>query len=331
MQSAADPAYDFRLIKVGITQGDVAARIGHLQTGNPYELRCLSSFDTPCASQVERFIHRTHASEMHHREWLRRRHEDVDRLIEEAKSAATRFEEQKKKEDAITCRTSNGLTRRADGDEIKLHRQVRALKDELVPAQLRLTAAENQLKALTEATNGIEGVVRVTHVAATIRFSPERAQFLYSSLVDRCSFDDVSGRFRWRNVPRQSRFPSENQAATEAEAIAHRRAQAVLSAHTRLEGWLHRTHEIERLHDDVLQLTQVTSRLEADLADLRTEFTIRMGEFDAIEPICSFKRVACRTVDWAKFYETYPDEAAQCAESVPARLSKFVYQTRSYV
>src|SRR5215831_3736338 len=140
MQSAADPAYDFRLIKVGITQGDVAARIGHLQTGNPYELRCLSSFDTPCASQVERFIHRTHAPEMYHREWLRPRHGDVDRLIEEAKSAATRFEEQKKKEDAITCRTSNGLTRRADAEEIKLHRQVRALKYELVPAQLRLTA-----------------------------------------------------------------------------------------------------------------------------------------------------------------------------------------------
>jgi hypothetical protein len=268
---------------------------------------------------------------MHQREWLRCGRHDLDRLVEEAKAAALRFEERKNKEDAITSRASNGQTRRADPEEIRLHRQIRALKSELVPALLRLTTAEHQLKAMTGATNGIEGVVRVKHVPATIRFSRERAQLLFAPLVDRCSFEDVSGGFKWRHVPRQSRFPAENQTAKEAQATANGCAHAVLSAHTRLEGWLYRTPEFERLHDDFLQLTQVTSQLEADVADLKTEFTIRMGEFDAIEPICSFKRVACRTTDWGRFCEAYPDEAAQCAEPVPARLPKLVYRTRSYV
>jgi hypothetical protein len=331
MQNAADPAYDFELVKIGITEGDVAARVGHLQTGNPHELRCLKAFETSCASQVEHFIHRTHASQMHNREWLRCRRDDVNRLIQEAQTVADRFEERKAREDAIVSHVSSGMTRRPDRDEVRLHREVRELKYELVPARLRLVAAENQLKAATAATNGIEGVVRVKYVAATIRFSPDRAQSLYPMLADRCSVEELTGGFRWRGVPRRSRFVAEHLAAKQAKALAERGAQDVLCANTRLDGWVDRTIEIERLHDEFLQTTQVVSRLEADLADLKTELTIRMSEFDAIESICSFRRVTQRRIDSERFCDAFPNEAVHCAEPVPARLRKMVYRTRSYV
>lgn len=76
---------------------------------------------------------------------------------------------------------------------------------------------------------------------------------------------------------------------------------------------------------------QIVNRLAADLADLRSELTIRMNDYDAVDPVCSFKRVRRLTIDGAAFCGTYPDEAAQCAEPVAAQLRKSVYPTRSYL
>lgn len=204
MHNPADFAYDFGLIKVGVTDSDVAARIAQLQTGNPYELRCLGSFETPCALEVEHFVHRTHAAEMHNLEWLRWPRDEIRALVEKAQTAARRFEERKSKEESVKSRASNGQTRRAEPNEIKLHREARTLMRELVPAKLRLEIATNQLKAATGATHGIEGVVRVKHVPATIRFSAQRAQAAFPTLAADCSVEDVHGRFIWRKVTRRS-------------------------------------------------------------------------------------------------------------------------------
>ncbi|MDO8681327.1 MAG: GIY-YIG nuclease family protein [Acidobacteriota bacterium] len=180
------------MVKVGVTDSDVAARIAQLQTGNPYELRCLASFETPCALEVEHFVHRTHAA---------------------------------------------------------------------------VEIAANQLKAATGATHGIEGVVRVKHVPATIRFSAQRAQAAFPTLASRCSIEDVHGRFIWRKVARRSRFVAENQRAKETAAIAEEVANAVLASSAQLQGWALRTQEAERVHDDFLRAMQIVNRLAADLAD----------------------------------------------------------------
>ena len=90
MHDPASPDRDFGQVKVGITTGDVARRIAQLQTGNPWELRCVDYFETPCAREVEHFVHRTHAEAMQHLEWLRCSRNDVRALVDEAKQAARR-------------------------------------------------------------------------------------------------------------------------------------------------------------------------------------------------------------------------------------------------
>jgi hypothetical protein len=94
---------------------------------------------------------------------------------------------------------------------------------------------------------------------------------------------------------------------------------------------LARTDEIERLHERFLRETQVVSRLENDLADLRCDLTVRLGSEFAIHRICSFKRVARARVDVDAFCTAYPREAEQCMQPVAAQLRKFVYPTRSYL
>ena len=89
---------DLGMVKVGITRGDVERRLLSLQTGNPYDLICFDSFETPWAKEVEHLIHRTHAKEMHKNEWLVWPRSNLASLVAEAKDAARRIDERKSKE-----------------------------------------------------------------------------------------------------------------------------------------------------------------------------------------------------------------------------------------
>jgi hypothetical protein len=326
----ADSSRDFGFVKVGVTDGDVLARLGQLQTGNPFVLRQLHSIQTPCAFEVEHFLHRMHAHDMKYREWVRCSSDGLSSLIEEAAQIAHRFEGRKAKERALTLRPSNGRERRPDQVEIRLQREVRALYKELVPAKLRRKAAKYRLMEATQQTFGVEGIIRVAYVPATIRFSASVAAAKFPQQFAQCRTDMIGGIFRWRNVKQPSHFVTENIAAKNAIASAKASADTVLTTHTHLDGWTQRTAELECLHDCYLEETQKVIRLQADVAEIQTDLTIRLGEYDAIAPICSYKRGPQMRFDLGMFCRTYPTESAQCALPVRARLRKHVFRTRSY-
>ena len=71
MKTPREPDGAFGLVKIGITSGDVADRVATLQTGNPYDLRCIDSIETAWPGEVEHFMHRAHAPDMQQNEWLR--------------------------------------------------------------------------------------------------------------------------------------------------------------------------------------------------------------------------------------------------------------------
>jgi hypothetical protein len=121
-------------------------------------------------------------------------------VVEEARAAARRIEGAKAREAGIVARPSNGQERRPTLDEKDLHRAAVALMSELVPAELRLKTAEESLHAVTAATLGIPGVVRVTRSEPTSRFDPRRAEEILPHLVARFRTERTTGSFRWRKV-----------------------------------------------------------------------------------------------------------------------------------
>lgn len=322
---------DFGLVKIGITSGDVLHRVTQLQTGNPFDLVCFDSFDTPWPRQVEHFLHRTHASEMQQPEWLRCSREDLSGLVRRAREVARQIEERKSKELPFLTQQSNGQTRRATPAEFQVHAQCRKVFKELVPAKLRLIAAEHQLKAATGRSCGVPGIVRVKYVPATIRFSAPRAAARYPELAARCTVERVGGIFRWRKVPRPSQFAAECQEAREQKRAADAASKGVLLAGDRPSGWTERTVTLETSHDEFLRATRTVYRLESDLADLRTELILQLGEYEALDPVCSFKRDVVGRIDRAAFCKNYPSEAEQCAEYVAPKLRKSICTSRSYL
>ncbi|HXT70952.1 MAG TPA: GIY-YIG nuclease family protein [Vicinamibacterales bacterium] len=330
MKLGSAPDHDFGLVKVGITAGDPLRRVAKLQTGNPYGLACFDSFSTPWPRQVEHFLHRSHAEEMQQGEWLKCGRDQLPALVLRAKAIARQIDERKSKEQPYLSQESNGQTRRATSDEFDIHVQSRRVLKELLPAKLRLKAADYRLKAATGATFGIRGIVTVKYLPAGIRFSARLAGERFPNLVADCTVSETTGVFRWRNVPLLRQFP-ECQVAQAEERAAALAVERVLQANSQPSGWTERTTEFEESHDLYLRMVRTVHRLTADLEDLRTELILRLGEYEALDPICSFKRVRVPRIDRPRFIKEHPAEAEQCATYVPPRLRKNIYPSRSYV
>jgi hypothetical protein len=331
MNDPREVGSDFDLVKVGITWGDVAERIASLQTGNPYDLHCSDWVETSWPHEVEHFLHRAHASEMHKNEWLKCARQGLRGLVDEARDAAKRVAERKTKEEGVHSQVSNGRPRRATCQEIRLHDDVRKLMEELIPAELRLCTTGNQLKAATGTTLGIRGIVRSSYLEATTRFSLALAQSKFPPLASECSVPTIKSHFRWRKVPQKNHFIEESQVALAAQRAARQSASDVLSANTILTGWADRTPDAERWHDDFLKATTRVQRRRADIADLHTELIVHIGEFEVIDGICSFKRTLEPVLDAAEFRKNFPEEAEQCAVLLRPGLRKRVYSSRSYL
>jgi hypothetical protein len=331
MRKSAQTGHDFGLVKIGITWGDVARRVAKLQTGNPFDLVCFDSVETAWPGQVEHRMHRTHADAMQQPEWIRCTHEDLAALVHEAKNAARQIEEQKALEHTFLMQASNGRTRRATSEERDIHYGCRKVFKHLVPARLRRDAAECRLKAATGLSFGIPGIVSVKYVNATHRFNRATASLRFPKLAAECSVERMSRDFRWRNVWRPSHFPEERLTAYEQLAASEAATIDALSQNNGPVGWTARTPELERWHLEFLESTKAVHRLSADLAELQTKLVVRLGEDEALESVCSFRRQPSPLIDRRLFFERYPHEASECSDPVEPTLRKFVYTSRSYL
>ena len=300
--------------------GDVLQRIASLQTGNPFRLRCFTSIETPWPREVEYFVHRTHAANMQANEWLRCMTDGLQNIVEHAREAARQIEDRKSKERFYVSRISNGETRSATPEERELHVKAGKLMAELVPARLRLKTAENWLKAATGGTLGIEGIVRALFVPATLRFDANFAESQFPNLASQCRVARIRGAFRWRGMPKPS--ASEAQLATQAARAAKASDRDVVQRNVVLRGWTDRSPDSERWHDDFLQATRAAHQLEAELAYLKTELTIRLGDYDAIDQVCSFKRQLESRIDRSEFCKRFPEKATQVREASPSAPSE---------
>ena len=72
-------------------------------------------------------------------------------------------------------------------------------------------------------------------------------------------------------------------------------------------------------------------RLSADLAELRTRLIVQLGQDEALESVCSFRREPCTRLDRRIFCQRFPSEAQECSDPVEPTLRKFVYTSRSYL
>ena len=58
------------------------------------------------------------------------------------------------------------------------------------------------------------------------------------------------------------------------------------------------------------------------LAELQTKLVVQLGEYEALESVCSFQRLLCSRIDRRVFSHRYPDEASECSDLHRANAAK---------
>ena len=330
MDGPTEPEHGRAPVKVGITSGDVVDRIATLQTGNPFTLVCFDSFETRWPRDVERHMHLTHTLDMHQNEWMWWSRDGLDRLVVEAKDAAQQIADRRSKEEYFSAQESNGYTRAASREELQLRADADGRLGKLVEAQLNVEIAENRLKAATGTTRGIPGVVRVDHVLATNRFSKKLAASEFSDRYIQCCHETICGDFEWHDPPQPSFFDKEHKLKLATKKAARAAALSALRTATSLEGLTDRTPEIECWHNEFLKETDTVHSLRAELADLKTVLTLLLGEDEAIDQVCRYRRRSEPRFNSVEFREGFA-EGERCAVPVAGHLKKHVYTFRSYM
>jgi hypothetical protein len=254
----------------------------------------------------------------------------VSALIGTATEAAQRIGEIRNRERGLAQRPTNDRERRASQEEILSHRRARQLLAELVPEELRRSAARACLHAATSSSFGVPGIVRVEESEPMARFNPLLAESQFPELASQCRVQVARGVFRWRNVPRNRDFPVEAAAWKQAVASALASRLELAASKRGLDGWTARTPELERLHDEFLRATQRVFFLRGEVQEIQSDLTVRLGEDAALHRICSYPRRLISELDSAAFCRAFPDAAKACEETIDRRIRKSVYPTRSY-
>lgn len=251
----ANPDRDFGLVKVGITRGAVERRIENLQTGNPYRIQCADSFQSPVASAVECWVHRTHR--VAHLEWLQLRRPEIQGLVNEAKLESERLARIAESTARWSQVESNGTARKPSADEVRLHAAAQGVIEDWLSTKLQRELTMMTIAVRAGSVGHIPGIVQVWPSAAYKRFQANIAIERFPELTANHTVEKVKGSFRWQNVATLGR-PQWKQVRADLEALKRARQEIDADMLRNRDRFLEegpRTDELEDLHEGFIALT----------------------------------------------------------------------------
>ena len=80
--------FDGELYKIGVTRGSIDKRIKKLQTGNPYNIILIDSYQTNFPFQIEKMLHARFVNEKVNNEWFNLSLEDVNNFQKECEKCS---------------------------------------------------------------------------------------------------------------------------------------------------------------------------------------------------------------------------------------------------
>jgi hypothetical protein len=314
-------------VKVGITDGPVAARIRDLQTGCPFRIVEHWHLDSEAAELVERHLHRTHADRRVLGEWLRCTREELDVLVTNAAlyNAVVGNKATQVREYDLAIALDTVLPASPEAHQ---------LRDELEPLlleHLQVTKhkelAELRLKSMVGTSGGIDGVVRVTvtHPKPGFKSSLFKKQCpeLYAQYLrkpgHRCSFS-------FAGTPTIRAFPELSAELKSAKAAVPK----IECQQVQMDQLLDRNDQIAQLHAEFVKLEVQKSTLEGDIQRYELEMRHLCGHHMGIDGICTYKREETFSLDTDALKAEQPDVYNQFIQvGEPSRRVQ-VLSARSY-
>ncbi len=326
----SDPTRDFGLVKVGITKGAVERRIEHLQTGNPYRIRCEASFESPVARAVECWVHRTRHVE--YLEWLRLPRSEINILVEEAKRESERLARIAQAMARWSQVESNGKERAPSTGERRLHDEMRGVLEDLLPTQFQLDLTLSHIALIAGKVRRVPGIIQIRRYEPFKRFKPKLAHEKFPHLVAAHTADKVRPHFRPKGLPGVG-APQWASVRAEAEASCGKRDElnaAMLRDADAVADEGCRTDELAELHERFLALLQKKTRLDIDRKDLKAQAIQATENWEVVSGVWSYRRKFQPTFNGKAFREAHRTEAAACSVAGGPFIHRNVFLSRSY-
>jgi Meiotically up-regulated gene 113 len=329
-----DPSRDFGLVKVGVTGGDVERRIGQLQTGNPYQIRCDTSFESLVPWQVENWVHRAYASQVAHLEWLRLTRAEIPALAVAAQEQATRLAQIAEAKALWSRCVSNGEGRPPTSEESDIQREVQGIRSVLRRIGLELERIKGQIALRAGTVRRVPGVLTVRIVKPRAAFRSQLALQKFANVAAPYLNEEVRGTFHWRNRGKADSYSKGLKAEVEILKSQVRDLNTeILRRPEQLQDEGKRTDAIVSLHKQYLDFTQQRARLYVDEEVLGAQMIQRMEDFSVITGACSFNRrpkFVLGPENRESFRTNHPVEAAQCELAQPPQIHRTIFNCRSY-
>ncbi len=288
--------------KLGITTGTVAKRIRQLQTGNPYKIVALHTFEIEGAEIVEQNLHRVYAPHRRILEWFELSDDELAAVLQAAEDLKDDIEALVVEVRELDQQPSSNVILNATPEAQTLHQEAVVLESAKTQNSLRAAVLRSMLASLTGVGRGIVGITAVSVTSPTSGFSKVALKAddkdLYGQYLTVPEFKH-SMKVLGKPTPRD--FPQLNAEKTQAAAAAPTVAAEEVTA-----GKADRTADAVQLHSEYIELVSVAGDIDKDLMLVKMRLKTMCGEARGIDGVCEYVREDRMTFDEDAFMADHP-------------------------
>lgn len=288
--------------KLGITTGTVDKRIRQLQTGNPYRIVALHTFEVEGAEIVEQNLHRVYAPNRRILEWFELSDDELAAVLQAAEDLRDDIEALVVEVRDLDQQPSSNVILNATPEAQTLHQEAVALESAKTQNSLRAAVLRSMLASLTGAGRGIVGITAVSVTSPTSGFSKMALKAddedLYRQYLTIAEFRH-SMKVLGKPTPRD--FPQLNAEKMQAAAAAPAVAAEDVTA-----GKADRTADAVQLHSEYIDLVSVAGDIDKDLMLVKMKLKTLCGQARGIDDICEYVREDRMTFDEDSFEADNP-------------------------
>jgi len=312
--------------KIGITTDTVAKRIRQLQTGNPYRIVALHTFEIEGAEIVEQNLHRVYAQNRRVLEWFELSDAELAAVLQSTKDFKDDIEALVVEVRDLDQQYSNDTMLNPTAEATDLHLQAVTLEGHKTQNSLRIATMRSSLARITGTTKGIEGITQVSITSPSPGFSRRELKSADSDLYnDYLTIPEFKISVKVLGKPTPKNYP--NLVADKKQAAA---AAPNVNPDDVTPDKESRTTDAVQLHSEYIDLVSQGGAIDRDLLLVKMKLKTLCGQARGIDGIFEYVREDRMTFDEDSFEADNPALYAQFTVQGQPQRRFAVWKSRDY-
>ncbi len=288
--------------KVGITTDTVAKRIRQLQTGNPYRIVALHTFEIEGAEIVEQNLHRVYAPNRRILEWFELSDDELAAVLQAAEDLRDDIEALVVEVRDLDQQHSNDTMLNPTTEATDLHLQAVALEGQKTQNSLRVATVRSMLARITGTTRGIDRIAQVSITNPSPGFSKAALKAADPDLyTDYLTIPEFKVSMKVLGKPTPSNYPTLVADKKQAEAAA-----PTVGPDDVTPDKESRTTDAVQIHSEYIDLVSQGGDIDRDLLLVKMKLKTLCGQARGIDDICEYVREDRMTFDEDSFEADNP-------------------------